>query len=650
MDASPEIVSHLNILVIEDNPADARILELFLHQLDMVDGKVPVCQSLSEALDLLKNHPGFDAIISDISLPDSKGMETVEALVRARPDQAIIMQTGSNDKDLGLRAVKAGAQDFMVKGKYTSEELAKTVRYAIERRSILDRLESIQRKASIGHFTIHNDIRVVTGSAEYFRMLGLGDKSNSLKISTILNEVPALAPFFNLDPAEAGKHVEHDAEVEIKIGGRKWFAINTKLSQDGRTTSGLLQDITTRRETEEIRRQNEVAQQAAQMKEQFIASVSHEMRTPMNAILGMSNLLLDYSLGDEQRNYINSIKQSSELLLGVVNDILTISSLQNGHLPLDEKDFNLHELLANIMNIVSFKVHEKGLAFELSIDEKIPADLIGDKLRLNQILLNLIGNAIKFTDFGAIKVKIDLLARDDQKAKLTFEIADSGIGIPQDKLEAIFESFTRVKYKDRLFEGTGLGLSITKKLVEQQNGSVHATSQPGVGSTFFLTLPLKIGSSNKQAKAPYQELFTDKFDTETLFRILLAEDNKLNQIVAMKTIAKNFPNVVIDLAENGQQAIDLFLENDYQLVLMDLQMPVLDGTEAVAWIRNHAPQHKRKAFVIAMTAHAHMGEEGQAANILMDDFVLKPFEPQQLYQKISQYTQMHFEGSTSVFG
>jgi signal transduction histidine kinase len=641
----------LDILVIEDNPHDARLVELYLRQVDMIDRGITVCQTMQEALDLLATHPGFDAIISDLTLPDSKGMDTVESLVRARPDQTIIIQTGYNDKEIGLMAVKAGAQDFLVKGAYEPDDLAKVVRYSIERRSIIERLESTQRRANIGNFELKVEEGLVTASAEYCRMLGLGEKATTLAISEVLAERPCLGPLFDLasDGQASVIDIERDVYVESADGTKKWFALTGKQSADGKQIIGLLQDITTRRETEDMRHQNEVSQQATLMKEQFIASVSHEMRTPMNAILGMSNLLLDHSLGEEQRNYIHSIKQSSELLLGIVNDILTISSLQNNAVQFDLGPFNLHELFANIMNIISYKVFEKKLMFDLQIARDVPANLIGDKLRLNQIMINLIGNAIKFTDHGVVRVYVNMVKSEGDWITIEFVVSDTGIGIPANKLEAVFESFTRIKYKDRIFEGTGLGLSITKKLVEQQGGVIGAMSDVGVGSTFTCKLNFQVADQPVPgAQLPQTQL--QLFDDQTAFRILLAEDNKLNQIVALKTIERKFPNATIELAVNGEEATRLLTTNTYHVVLMDLQMPVMDGTEAVQWLRTQGPESSRSAFVIAMTAHAHMGESGQVEAIMVDDFVLKPFEPEQLFSKLVKYAALALDGQRSVFG
>jgi signal transduction histidine kinase len=640
---------HLKILVIEDNPGDARIVELYLTEMDMISGRLQVCETMEAGLAHLAENPDYDAIISDLTLPDTYGMATIEALVNTHPDQTIIIQTGRTDKEIGLQAVKAGAQDFLVKGTYDPETLAKTVKYAIERRSILDRLEETQRQAHIGHFEVNLKNDLVTGSSEYCRMLRLDDKQNTFVLSELLAAKGHLGSAFSmLETQKPNISASTDVCVKFAEGDIKWFVINGKLNSDGEVYTGLLQDITTRKETEEMQRQHEVGQQAAAMKEQFIASVSHEMRTPMNAILGMSNLLLNEELQVEQRNYINSIRQSSELLLGIVNDILTISTLQNGVIQYQQQAFHVEELLANILNIVSYKVYEKELLFDLQIDENIATYLIGDKLRLNQILLNLIGNALKFTDKGSVTVKVQLAEKTESGMAVNFTVIDTGIGIPSDKIDAIFESFTRVKYKDRIFEGTGLGLSIARKLIEQQGGWVKVCSEIGVGSTFMFQMPFKIAQS--ETDIVHQGDVKQLIDTSIAFRVLLAEDNKLNQIVAIKTIEREFPNAIIDLATNGEEAIKLFAEHIYHVVLMDLQMPIMDGTEAVKWIREHAPWPRNASFVLAMTAHAHMGDMEQVRAIYMDDYVLKPFEPEQLFAKINQYATLALQGEKSTFG
>jgi nitrogen-specific signal transduction histidine kinase/DNA-binding NarL/FixJ family response regulator len=471
------------ILLIEDNPADARLVNILLLDTDLISCKITHAETLTEAINILETGERFDAVLCDLTLPDSRGFETLERLLARCPDQNVIVQTGLADKNIGLQAVRAGAQDFLVKGAYDGDLLGKTLRYAIERRTVLERLEETQRLAHIGHWEANLATGIMTASDEFFRILGMKPDKHSMSIEEFEQETSPLW-FLNTIHAETEEtgRVVRDIEIEKSNGGSCYVSIKCRREPDSQALHGIMQDITQRKQSDELRKQHEVSQQAAAMKEQFIASVSHEMRTPMNAILGMSNLVLHTPLNEEQRNYISSVKQSSEILLGIVNDILEISTLKNGSIAFENKAFDLHELLANLVNVMSYKITEKHLEFNLEIEEDVPRILSGDKLRLNQILYNLVGNAIKFTDKGAVIVYVKALNYLENQVKIEFSVQDTGIGIPADQLDAVFESFTRVRHKDRLFEGTGLGLSIARGLVHQQDGKIGLESKFGEGS------------------------------------------------------------------------------------------------------------------------------------------------------------------------
>jgi len=371
------------------------------------------------------------------------------------------------------------------------------------------------------------------------------------------------------------------------------------------------------------------------MKEKFIASISHEMRTPMNAILGMSNLVIQTELDPEQYNYISSIKQSSELLLGIVNDILEISTMENGKIKFEHGDFDLHELLDNMVKVMKYKVVEKSLDLVIDIQPNVPRYLKGDKLRLNQVLYNLVGNAVKFTDKGSIYIRVMNSYDGDDSAFLKFEVEDTGIGIPEDKVGAVFETFTRVRTKDRIFEGTGLGLSIAKNLVEQQGGKIGAKSTYGEGSTFWFDLVFDLGTA-EEASAPKPEL-DDKLNLDRPLRLLLVEDNKLNQMVAKKTLQKKWTDIELTIADNGQLGVDAVKNGKYDIILMDIQMPIMDGYEATMHIRANMPPEIANMPILAMTAHANISKDHSYREYGMDDFVLKPFKPEQLFGKIAQY-------------
>ena len=429
-----------------------------------------------------------------------------------------------------------------------------------------------------------------------------------------------------------------DFEIEIKQpdGEIRYCLISANLQlEEGFTGyNAILRDITERKQTEELIKAKDMADQSARLREQFIASISHEMRTPMNAILGMSNLLDKTHLDGEQKELIGSIKQSSEVLLGIVNDILEIATIQNGKITFENELFQMHELLNNLTNVMQYKAREKNLELRLEIEPGIPTELVGDKLRLNQILFNLVGNAIKFTDEGKVLLKVEKLTDFEGGIHMRFSVADTGIGIPTDKLDAVFESFTRIRSKNRVFEGTGLGLAIAKSLVEQQGGKIGVESEVGKGSLFFFDLIFENGLS-KEKLAEKEEAM--QLDETKSYRILLVEDHKMNQLVARKTLLKKWENMEVVLAENGKEAIEKLEQEDFDLILMDVQMPVMDGYQATHHIRHQMKEELTRIPILAMTAHAHLSQDGNFKKYGMDDFVLKPFQPEELFTKIAEY-------------
>lgn len=752
------------VLLIEDNPGDARLVEILLSESDLLDCEIINRVTLADGMAELENEEEFAAILLDLTLPDSRGFETLERLITKYPNNNVIVLTGLADKSLGLKAVMAGAQDFLVKGAFDSDLLAKSLRYSIERNQVLKRLEETQRMAHIGNWEYQPVSKSFIASDELYRIFGLPPRKTVFTGEDL--EDPE-CPFHFLkqihDDVLPDEELKKDIKIRLQNGAIKYFYIQCNIHQNHDNTlvihgviqditdrkhseqellksqeryqeifteskdaifiatlegkfvdfnnatatlfgypkeelseledvhelfyppekknefllklrtqksikefsikiahkSGearhciisanifvaddfigyncILRDITERKQAEKLRKARDLAQQSAVMKEQFIASVSHEMRTPMNAILGMSNILIQMDLQKEQHNLVSSIKQSSEILLGVVNDILEISAIQNGSIVFENKSFNLEELLTNLVNVMQYKAQEKDLYFETKIDESVPAILRGDKLRLNQILYNLVGNAIKFTDDGYVKITIKKLYDIVDSVQLQFIVEDSGIGIPQEKIEAIFESFTRIRQKDRLFEGTGLGLSICKNLVEQQGGKIGATSAVGEGSKFFFDLILEVGNEEEIATIGIPVDDEVKFDEKTEFKLLLVEDHKMNQLVARKTLERKFENIKMTIADNGQIAIDLLKKETFNIILMDIQMPVMDGYEATKYIREQMPEEIATLPILAMTAHAHISKDEKFKEYGMDDYVLKPFEPENLFYKIAKY-------------
>lgn len=365
----------------------------------------------------------------------------------------------------------------------------------------------------------------------------------------------------------------------------------------------------------ELAAQKKIVQRAVLAKDSFLANMSHEIRTPLNAIIGFSELLAQTNLDDVQRDYINSVQIAQENLLLIVNDILDLSKIESGHLTIDAQPFHLKHTLKHIYDLLKVKVPE-NVEFNLFLDADMPEIVVGDQGRLNQILVNLTGNALKFTEEGEVTVSVKKVEETNEHYSLRFSIKDTGIGIQEEKLKHIFERFTQAEESTtRRFGGTGLGLNIVKQLIELQNGTIQVKSKKGHGSEFFFVLTYK--------KAEYIETVTEpssEYNPGRL-KILLCEDNALNQKL-VRSVISNF-GFELDIAENGEAGIAFLLKNKYDLILMDLQMPVKDGYQTTHYIRNEL---KLTIPIIAMTAHSLVGEQERCFKEGMNAYVPKPFK------------------------
>ncbi len=629
------------ILLIEDNAADARMVELLLVESGMNHCELIVRNSLNSGLKALEESDDYAAILLDLSLPDSIGFDTLSTVLKQFPNNNVIVLTGHQEHQLGLKALKMGAQDFLTKGDYDAGVFLKTIRFSIERKKYLKKIEEAQTRYQ-NIFTNSKDAIYV---CNYEGKLVDFNKSTSVITGYDNSELfglPIEALFENRNFWDAFQErvfqskfvVEEEVNIVCKDETIRNCIISAGQLVYGNFIgiNGFIRDITERKQAEKLRQDRKVADQTSKLKEQFIASVSHEMRTPMNAILGMSNLVLKTELDEEQFNYVKNIKNSSEILLGIVNDILEISSIQAGKVKFNYANFDFHSLMENMINVMQYKVDEKNLKLVLNLDPSIPQYLEGDQLRLNQILYNLVGNAIKFTDNGEVTITVSVVNEGHGSWHIQFEVQDTGIGIPDDKIGVIFETFTRIRSKDRIFEGTGLGLSIAKNLIEYQGGKIWVSSEHGVGSKFSFDLIFEEGVEPETDKPDDED-----FDPNTRFDLLLCEDHMINRIVATKTLLKQFPNINLVVAENGKLGVEKLKEADFDIILMDIQMPIMDGYEATQYIRNNMEPEKAQLPILAMTAHANIAEDDKFKDYGMDDYVLKPFKPERLFSKIGHY-------------
>jgi signal transduction histidine kinase/BarA-like signal transduction histidine kinase len=372
--------------------------------------------------------------------------------------------------------------------------------------------------------------------------------------------------------------------------------------------------------------------EAAHLKEQFLANMSHEIRTPMNAIIGFTSILKRTELKPDQRQFVQNIHSASDNLLALINDILDLSKIEAGMIQLEDTNFSFRSLAGSVASMFSEKIKEKDIELKTEIDEAIPDILTGDAVRLTQILVNLLGNAIKFTEKGEVRMSASLVTADRQKARLLIKVSDTGIGIPKEKQVAIFERFQQAEAETtRRFGGTGLGLSIVRQLIELQGGKLELESEPGKGSVFFFTIEYEVPDE--------EALLNQALEAETKtipiteVKVLVAEDNMMNQAL-IRHLMKNW-NINYTLVNNGAGAVAALQKEHYNMVLMDIQMPEMDGYTATSVIRNEL---KSAIPIVAMTAHAMMGEKEKCLQLGMNDYISKPLKETILYNIIAQYS------------
>lgn len=467
-------------------------------------------------------------------------------------------------------------------------------------------------------------------------------------LEEIIGKTPSsllLGPNSNMETIAYARKKQEEKEpyyIEIlnyhKSGRPFWISIvNTPVKEENELKGKhieIVNDITEKKKTEfKLVHAKDMAEQSAKVKEQFLANMSHEIRTPMNSIIGFTELLMRSKLNSDQQDSVNAIRQAGDNLTVIINDILDFSKIEAGKLNIEHTLFSFPEVIKTVKNLFALKAQQKNVKLIFNIDHKIPQALIGDAVRLDQVLINLVSNAMKFTSKGWIEISAELKSIAEKRCIIQFKVEDTGIGIPKDKLDMVFQSFTQASSDTtRKYGGTGLGLTIVDQLVKLMGGTLNLKSNEGTGTLFSFTIEFEKGSEDdivliNKVNTPAEDVSLQGM------KILLCEDNEMNQRLVDKIIRKQW-NADLDIAPNGKAGFEFFKKNDYNIILMDMQMPEMDGFETTRRIRRYRDKEKAQVPIMAMTADALVEERKKCFEAGMNDYLSKPFKQGELLHKI----------------
>lgn len=632
------------ILVVEDDELDRLIIKKALRG-----------ASINHDLHFAEDHESgkeatqgreYDCIFLDYNLPGGTGLELLKEIRSAGNQSPIIIVTSQGDEKIAVEAMKNGANDYIPKNLLSGDGIAQSVRYMVN----MKEQESRRRELELQLTTAQNQLKAVvsnspiilfalnkTGEISLFEGKGLDelniDKNKFLNqpLANFSKEIPIRMECFQ-------KAIEGQEVKVVEEWENKYFEIFYSSIRDNTDSIvgviGIAADVTAhKRIQEQLENARQIAEETAKIKENFLANMSHEIRTPMNGIIGLTRILLNTKMNEEQTGYLRSIKMCSDNLMVIIDDILDFSKIEAGKMSFEELPFNLHDSIKHTIELFQAKADEKGIQLVSEVATGIPMTIIGDPTRLSQILNNLVSNAIKFTENGEVRLSARLTQKNDNKARIFFEVKDTGIGIPEKSISTIFESFTQASSDTtRKFGGTGLGLTIVKKLVELQDGEINVRSKSGSGTSFTFHIDFPVVET-------IQQEIKKKEDDENIshLKVLIAEDNKINQLVVRKIFSDW--KTKIEFADNGEQAVQMAKNEQFDIILMDIQMPVMDGLTASKTIRTTLPEPHCSVPIMAMTAHATASEKQKCVDHGMNDHINKPFDPLDLKKKIIALTQ-----------
>ncbi|QXV64178.1 response regulator [Mucilaginibacter sp. 21P] len=632
----------INILIVDDREENIVTLEALLKRDDI---KLFTTTSPNEALKIAWENQICIALV-DVQMPEMDGFELVEMLKsnpRTKDILVIFVTAISKESKYVVKGFGAGAVDYLYKPLdpyVTSAKVDAFIQLSRSQEEIKQKNEQLQNMAL-----------VVKNSADIICSIN----ADSLRIETINQAVETILghkPEEVLDKSIVDFAIESEQsafrkklgeiirenqpfsvmEFQFSTFNKSVIWTECRVSYRGRTIFMNISDVSPQKSYEQqLIKSKEAAEYGKKIKETFLANMSHELRTPVNGIIGLTNLLKKTNIDEQQENLLTMMETSSRSLLGVINDVLDLSKIEAGKFSIVRTPNNVRALVNSVYGLLKYQADEKDIEFTKEIDNDVPEMLQLDSLRLNQILMNLLSNALKFTDRGYVKLKVSVLQKiDDSRVKLKFSIEDTGIGIPASRLTKIFESFEQAEDDtSSKYGGTGLGLTIVKKLVELKGGELTVSSKLGEGSVFNFTNWFNIAH---ESNTPKPVKVGRKLAPFVNTRVLVAEDNMINQFMVTKML-KDW-SVEFEVADNGYKALEKLKEQDFDLVLMDTHMPGLNGYQAARAIRMDFEEPKRSVPIISLSASAFEHEQVEAISSGMNDVLPKPFEAHELHDKM----------------
>ncbi len=635
----------MNILIVDDKEENIIALEALIRRDDI---NIISTVSPNEALKLAWEQPIALALI-DVQMPGIDGFELAEMLKsnpRTRDILIIFVTAISKESKYAVKGLSTGAVDYLYKpldptitvAKVDSFiQLAKAQDEVKHKNLLLEKYSVILSNSADMICLVDIDTMVigeVNPSVE--KILGYSQEQFVEKsvYSFIVEEQHEL---FNENLNKLQQNYDSVTfELQLKDNKGELVWTECRVTCNKKSYFFNISDHRLQREYEQqLIISKEEAIQARNVKERFLANMSHELRTPLNGIIGVSNLLKQTDLGDHQKQMVNLLEVSSQSLLGVVNDILDITKIDSGKFVLVKKEVNIRHLLRSVIELLRVKANEKLLKLELNVDDSIPRYLETDPLRLNQILMNLLGNAIKFTGEGYVQLNVSQVAETGKEVTLRFSVVDTGIGIQPERKNRIFNSYEQGEDDTSLkYGGTGLGLGIVRKLVELQNGEIDFTSEYGKGTTFWFTITFKSLESDRNYTTKTGGDMEVDLKPFTDLRALVAEDNVINQFLVSKVL-KGW-NIETDVVEDGLLALEKLQENHYDFILMDTYMPGLGGYDTTKKIRSEFDGDKKNIKIISMSAAVLEEEQKAALSAGMNYVLTKPFIPQDLHRIITE--------------